>query len=120
MNPLEKYKSIAREGSEAAAQCLLRTFDLAIEANIQRDRESVLHCLELLRRTLDFNADPQLAHRLTLVYQDCESALDENRFEAAGEILETVRGLWNARLKLEKLAESGFNRQSAFRKNFKD
>lgn len=113
MNPYDTYKSIARDHSKAAAQRLLQTYQLAIEANAQEDKETVIHCLELLRRTLDFKIDPQLAQTLTLVYRDCEAALNEGRHDAVGEILETVRGLWKARVKLEEIAASGNNQAGA-------
>ncbi len=106
MNPYETYQSVAKEHSKAAGQRLLQTYAIAIEANVQEDKETVIHCLELLKRTLDFKADPQLAHTLALIYKDCEVALGENRHDAVGEILDTVRGLWKARIKLEEIADS--------------
>lgn len=106
MNPYEAYQSVAKEHSKAAGQRLLQTYAIAIEANVREDKETVVHCLELLKRTLDFNADPHLTHTLALIYKDCETALGEDRFDAVGEILETVSGLWKARIKLEEIADS--------------
>ena len=106
MNPHDTYKSVAREQAKAASQRLLQTYQLAIEANAIGDKETVLHCLELLKRTLDFSVDPALAQTLNLIYQDCENALNEDRHDAVGEILETIQGLWRARIKLEEIARS--------------
>lgn len=106
MNPHDTYKSVAREHSKAASQRLLQTYQLAIEANASKDKETVFHCLELLKRTLDFRADPALARTLALIYQDCELALKKDKHDAVGEILETVQGLWRARIKLEEIARS--------------
>ncbi|MCB1120897.1 MAG: hypothetical protein KJT03_05070 [Verrucomicrobiae bacterium] len=106
MNPHDTYKSVAREQSRAAGQRLLQTYRLAIEANAMEDKETVVHCLDLLKRTLDFNSDPGLCHTLNLIYQDCETALKEGRHDVVGEILETVKGLWQARIKLEEIAKN--------------
>lgn len=106
MNPHDTYKSVARENSKAASERLLQTYQLAIEANATGDTETVLHCLELLKRTLDYAADPALARTLSLIYQDCENALKEEQHDAVGEILETIQGLWKARIKLEQIASS--------------
>lgn len=104
MNAFETYQSIARNQSQAAAQRLFQTYQMAIEANVLRNTDTVKYCLDLLRHTLDFQSDPMIAHNLLLIYRDCELALNEGKHDAVGEILETVSGLWKARLKLEEMA----------------
>ena len=103
MDAYKTYQSVARDQSQAAAQRLFQTYKIAIEANVRGDTNTVIHCLDLLRHTLDFQTDPLLAHNLLLIYRDCQAALNEGKLEAVGEILETVSGLWKARFKLEAI-----------------
>lgn len=94
-----------QSGGTAAIERLLETYRLTIENNAQKHLEGLRHGLALLQHTLDYQADPALARNLSALYRQVERAAESGRFDIAGEILETIRGLWTARLKIEKLKE---------------
>lgn len=91
------------ESREAAAERLLEIYGIAIEANVNGDRETLAHSLALLKSTLDPEADLLLARRLFNLYEQAEAASEAGQPEITAEILETLRGNWVAKRRLEKL-----------------
>lgn len=92
------YQKYARgaTGPGDALKRLIELHDIAIRANQRKDATTVLHSLSLLRATLDPEKDLLLASRLLSLYQTIEYALEAQRFEVSGEILESLKGLWIA------------------------
>ena len=106
MTRLDPYSKVAQDGTEgpqAAAERLLEVYTIAIDANVSGDQETVRHALALLKRTLQPEADPILASQLAQLYTTAETAVEQNRRDVVAEILEKLRGLWTARLRIEKL-----------------
>jgi hypothetical protein len=85
---------------------MLNVYGLAIDAAIQRNAAGVCHCVGLLRATIDPGVAPELAISLAAIYTDIEKAAKEQDFATAAELLESVRGLWRARLKLDRISAS--------------
>lgn len=93
--PYQKYAHEATNPAEALKR-LIELHDIAIQANQRKDAKTVLHSLSLLRATLVPEKDLILASRLLSLYQTIEYALESERFEVSGEILESLKGLWIA------------------------
>lgn len=102
--PRNPYQSTAADSPQAAAKRLLKVYDLACQAAIAKDKQTIEHALALLRSTLNPNASPQLALSLAQVYRDVDRALHNDDFPTASRLLEETRGLWRARLKLDQLS----------------
>lgn len=105
-SPQSAYSAAAAESPFAAAERMLKVYGLAIDAAIQRNATGVCHCIGLLRATIDPSVAPELALSLAAIYADIEKAAAEEDFAAATELLESLRGLWQARLKLDRISAS--------------
>lgn len=102
-SPTDTYQSVAGEAPDAAANRLLKAYDLAIQAAISHNSEGVLYCTQMLRSAIRAEVAPDLALSLTALYSDIETAAADKDFAAAAELLETMRGMWMARIKLDRL-----------------
>ena len=91
------------ESRKAAMDRMLEIYRITIEANANGDKETVAHGLALLQRTLDPEADLLLARQLAGLYALAEKASRDNQPEVTAEILETLRGQWIARMRLDKI-----------------
>ena len=98
-----RYSKSRNDSPEAAGQRLIRVYELAIDAARRENAWGVRHCLGLLRHTLDPAADPNIALTLSELYTDCEQIIALKDFGQLMEILEHVKGLWIARMKLDSL-----------------
>lgn len=101
--PAQRYLATAQDTPEAAARRLLEVYRLAIQAAIDHKPEGIRYCLELLRSNLRPDPNPELALSLLALYQDCESAALAGDFANAAEILESIRGYWLARMRLDQV-----------------
>ncbi len=89
------------ESRQSGAERMLEVYRIAIEANVAGDKETVKHALALLKSTLSPDANPLLARQLFELYSTAEAATDEDRPDLTAEILETLRGFWIARLRID-------------------
>lgn len=99
------YKANHNRSGEAAGKRLVRVYDLAIEAARNGNPEGVRYCLELLRNTLDPSSNPEVALTQSQLYQDCEAILMKRDFPQLMEVLEHIRGLWAARMKMDAILQ---------------
>jgi hypothetical protein len=100
------YSKVAQDGTESpqtTAARLLEVYAIAIDANVSGDQETVRHALALLKKTLQPEVNPILASQLAELYATAEAALEEDRHDWVAEILETLRGFWTARLRIDHL-----------------
>ncbi|MCH8473714.1 MAG: hypothetical protein LAT55_00620 [Opitutales bacterium] len=104
MLPAHPYATtVHTESRQATVERMLEVYRITIEANSIGDKETVAHGLALLKRTLDPQADLLLARQLSELYTIAETASRENNPEITAEILETLRGQWIARRRLDKI-----------------
>jgi len=99
------YANFKKNDPGAAADRMLEVYQIIIEANAQGHTETVKHGLALLKNSLDPEQDPILARLLHKLYLSAEAALDAGDPAITGEIIETLKGLWDARLKCDQLAK---------------
>jgi hypothetical protein len=99
-NPYQAQEQVANQ--DAAIQRLLELYSIAIEANASGEQETLAHSLALLKKTLNPNANPALAGELAALYTAAEKAAKNKQPARAAEILETLRGFWIARTRIEK------------------
>ena len=89
----------------AAGQRLLEVYAIAARAAREKQPEPVRHALALLRSTLDAAASPEIALSLAALYHDIETAVDAGDFDTATRMLEELKGLWQARIRADRLPQ---------------
>lgn len=99
------YLANQNRSGEAAGKRLVRVYDLAIEAARKKNSNGVRYCLDLLRNTLDPSSNPEVALTQSQLYADCEAILMRKDFGQLMEVLEHIRGLWAARMKLDAILQ---------------
>jgi hypothetical protein len=71
---------------------LLLTYDLALTAANAGDMNRLLQLLILLRKAIDFNADPLIALHFLTLYRHCERVLDQRQdFAEVANVMFTLK-----------------------------
>lgn len=98
---INAYWQQRNESPDAVKQRLMRLYDLAIRAAEAGRRDDLEYCLAILRKGLNPEACPELAFSLAALYEDIEEFAKKGNFEAAATQLEVLRGLWEARARID-------------------
>lgn len=97
------YSKSQNDSQEAAGQRLVRVYELAIESARQKNDQGVRYCLSLLRHTLDPSSNPEVVLTQSQLYNDCEKILNREDYPKLMEVLEHIKGLWVARMRVDSL-----------------
>jgi len=101
----DPYQSIVEVSGRSNGERLLEVHQVACDAAIRKDAETIRHALALLRSTLQPAHAPELALSLMAVYEDIGKAVEKEDFATAAGLLEELRGLWKARIRIESFRQ---------------
>ena len=90
----ERAYQVQRAVTTTPLDRLLMVYDLALTACHTHDLPATHRALRLLSRTLDFDADPELAGHLFRVYEYCQTRLRTGAFEEVASVLSELRLVW--------------------------
>lgn len=96
------YKKSAENTTEAAYERLIETYEIAIQAGIDKNPELAEQAITLLEATIDPKPNPDLALSLRGIYQDCHRFIATEDWANYCEYLERLRGLWTAYFKIRE------------------
>ncbi|MEX0322905.1 MAG: hypothetical protein AB3N63_12150 [Puniceicoccaceae bacterium] len=100
-----QYSKAQSESKEAAGQRLVRVYELAIGAAQEQNSQGVRYCLSLLRHTLDPSSSPEVVLTQSQLYNDCEEILNNEDYPQLLNILEYLKGLWVARMRVDSMLQ---------------
>ncbi|MBC2595040.1 hypothetical protein H5P28_12300 [Ruficoccus amylovorans] len=95
------YRRHQADKPEARKKRLLRLYALAIRAAEEHRCDDLVHCLDILRAGLNPIAGLDLALSLHELYGDIERAARSGQYAEAAHSLESLKGLWDARARLD-------------------
>lgn len=96
------YKEAQDSTPAAAFKRLIATYDVAINAAINKDRELALQVITMLEKTLRTDINPEIALSLQAVYFHCRTAIKNEEWADFAELIERLKGLWIAKFRLDQ------------------
>jgi len=94
------YGESVEQTPAAAFQRLIQTYQVAIDAGIEKNAEQALHAITLLESTLSPDPNPELAISLRAIYADCRQQISDKRWAEYTESMERLKGVWTAYYRL--------------------